>query len=120
MYPEQNLRFAGQYLDRETGLHYNTLRYFLPESGRFSQPDPIGLMGGLNPYAYVDGNPVSWIDSLGLKGGPDFEINPTGDRTPEPEYVYRVLRDNEIPEVEGLRAKNPNATYAPEGHVLHT
>jgi hypothetical protein len=25
---EQNLRFQGQYLDRDTGLHYNTLRYF--------------------------------------------------------------------------------------------
>nr|WP_242460761.1 hypothetical protein [Escherichia fergusonii] len=22
-------------MDRETGLHYNTFRYFLPESGRF-------------------------------------------------------------------------------------
>lgn len=37
---------VGQYLDRETGFHYNTFRYFLPESGRFSQPDPIGLVGG--------------------------------------------------------------------------
>ena len=65
MYPEQNLRFAGQYLDRETGLHYNTLRYFLPESGRFSQPDPVGLAGGINLYAYAP-NPLSWIDPLGL------------------------------------------------------
>lgn len=66
VHPEQNLRFAGQYLDRETGLHYNTLRYFLPESGRFSQPDPIGLRGGLNLYSYGP-NPLSWVDPLGLK-----------------------------------------------------
>ncbi|WP_162889052.1 RHS repeat-associated core domain-containing protein, partial [Pseudomonas syringae] len=32
---EQNLRFQGQYFDVETGLHYNTFRYYDPEIGRF-------------------------------------------------------------------------------------
>jgi len=62
---KQNLRFAGQYHDIETGLHYNTFRFYDPESGRFTQPDPIGLRGGLNLYAYAP-NPLSWIDPLGL------------------------------------------------------
>ncbi|WP_338420986.1 RHS repeat-associated core domain-containing protein [Escherichia fergusonii] len=65
IHPQQNLRFAGQYLDRETGLHYNTFRYFLPESGRFSQPDPISLEGGINLYQYAP-NPLGWIDPWGL------------------------------------------------------
>nr|WP_230945737.1 RHS repeat-associated core domain-containing protein [Burkholderia cepacia] len=43
----QNLRFQGQYLDRETGLHYNTFRFYDPDIGRFINPDPIGLMGGI-------------------------------------------------------------------------
>ncbi|MFP3409340.1 RHS domain-containing protein, partial [Pseudomonas sp. SIMBA_065] len=30
---EQNLRFQGQYFDRETALHYNTFRYYDPELG---------------------------------------------------------------------------------------
>ncbi|WP_395858978.1 RHS repeat-associated core domain-containing protein [Affinibrenneria salicis] len=63
----QNLRFQGQYLDRETGLHYNLLRYYDPQYGRFTQPDPIGLLGGLNNYAYAP-NPLTWIDPLGLAG----------------------------------------------------
>ena len=42
---EQNLRYQGQYLDRETGLHYNTFRYYDPDIGRFTTPDPIGLAG---------------------------------------------------------------------------
>ncbi|HHA2009048.1 TPA: RHS repeat-associated core domain-containing protein, partial [Enterobacter mori] len=75
VHPEQNLRFAGQYLDRETGLHYNTLRYFLPESGRFSQPDPIGLLGGINLYQYTP-NPLSWIDPLGLTKTCSFKNPP--------------------------------------------
>nr|WP_081299746.1 RHS repeat-associated core domain-containing protein [Gilliamella apicola] len=45
---KQNLRYQGQYLDRETGLHYNTFRYYDPDIGRFTQPDPIGLAGGFN------------------------------------------------------------------------
>ncbi|WP_420845705.1 RHS repeat-associated core domain-containing protein [Mixta theicola] len=61
----QNLRFQGQYLDRETGLHYNLFRYYDPATGRYTQPDPIGLAGGLNTYAYV-GDPLVWVDPLGL------------------------------------------------------
>ncbi|MTD29438.1 RHS repeat-associated core domain-containing protein, partial [Erwinia sorbitola] len=61
----QNLRFAGQYYDEETGLHYNTLRYYDPGSGSFTQPDPIGLRGGINLYAYGP-NPLTWVDPLGL------------------------------------------------------
>lgn len=62
---EQNLRFEGQYLDRETGLHYNTFRFYDPDIGRFVSPDPIGLAGGTNPYQYAP-NPVGWVDPLGL------------------------------------------------------
>ena len=61
----QNLRMQGQYLDRETGLHYNLFRYYDPDSGRFTRQDSIGLRGGLNLYAYAP-NTLSWIDPLGL------------------------------------------------------
>ncbi|CAG8865801.1 hypothetical protein PS627_01720 [Pseudomonas fluorescens] len=63
---EQNLRFQGQYLDRETGLHYNTFRFYDPDIGRFTQPDPIGLSGGHQLYGYAP-NPESWIDPLGWR-----------------------------------------------------
>jgi RHS repeat-associated protein len=61
----QNLRFQGQYLDRETGLHYNTFRFYDPDVGRFINQDPIGLNGGLNLYTYAP-NPIDWIDPWGL------------------------------------------------------
>ncbi|WP_192558752.1 RHS repeat-associated core domain-containing protein [Pseudomonas allokribbensis] len=63
---EQNLRFQGQYHDRETGLYYNTFRYYDPAVGRFTTQDPIGLLGGENLYQYGL-NPLAWIDPLGLK-----------------------------------------------------
>jgi RHS repeat-associated protein len=62
---KQNLRYQGQYLDRETGLHYNTFRYYDPDIGRFTQPDPIGLLGGFNLYQYAP-NGLTWIDPWGL------------------------------------------------------
>ncbi|MER0209549.1 RHS repeat-associated core domain-containing protein [Brenneria sp. L4-2C] len=33
--------------------------------GKIIAPDPVGLTGGLNLYAYAP-NPLTWIDPLGL------------------------------------------------------
>ncbi|WLI18559.1 RHS repeat-associated core domain-containing protein [Pseudomonas wuhanensis] len=63
---EQNLRFQGQYLDRETGLHFNTFRFYDPDVGRFTTPDPIGLEGDLNLYQFAP-NPIAWVDPWGWK-----------------------------------------------------
>ncbi|EAY3827609.1 RHS domain-containing protein [Salmonella enterica] len=74
---QQNLRFQGQYLDRETGLHYNLYRFYDPDIGKFISGDPISIRGGINLYQYAP-NPISWIDPLGLTpcGKPDGNINP--------------------------------------------
>ena len=61
-----NLRFPGQYADQETGLHYNWMRFYDPNTGRYVTSDPIGLDGGVNMYVYVAGNSMSYVDPLGL------------------------------------------------------
>jgi RHS repeat-associated protein len=54
----------GQYADTETGLYYNTFRYYDPDVGRFISEDPIGLLGGLNLYEYAP-NADGWVDPWG-------------------------------------------------------
>jgi RHS repeat-associated protein len=61
-----NLRFPGQYFDAETGLDYNYFRDYDKDSGRYIESDPIGLIAGVNTYAYVASSPVAGIDTDGL------------------------------------------------------
>lgn len=128
---DQNLRFQGQYLDRETGLHYNTFRFYDPDIGRFTTPDPIGLKGGLNLYTYAR-NPISYVDPLGLTpaNAPGYHVyglydldihgNTVGDpyyvgitndiarRTSEHEASGRLTKDDSTT---GLRRIEKNVTY---------
>ncbi|MCU7905165.1 MAG: DUF2235 domain-containing protein [Candidatus Thiodiazotropha sp. (ex Epidulcina cf. delphinae)] len=61
-----NLRLPGQYHDQESSTYYNYQRDYDPHTGRYLTSDPIGLKGGLNSYAYVEGDPLGAIDPLGL------------------------------------------------------
>ncbi|MEV4629390.1 DUF6531 domain-containing protein [Micromonospora sp. NPDC049523] len=63
------LRFPGQYLDPETGLHYNVYRYYDPATGRYVSQDPLGLAPAPDPAGYVR-NPYSGADPLGLAPKP--------------------------------------------------
>lgn len=62
---EQNLRFPGQYLDRETELHYNYFRDYDSAIGRYLQSDPIGISGGLSTYNYANSSPAMYVDPTG-------------------------------------------------------
>lgn len=91
-----NLRYPGQYYDKESNLHYNYFRSYSAERGRYTQADPIGLDGGFNRFGYVDGDALGASDPLGLwkctpvLGGLDCVRNPPlidpdyGPYTPDP------------------------------------
>ena len=61
----QPFRLQNQYFDEETGLHYNLMRYYEPEAGRFVNQDPIGLLGGSNLYRFAP-NAQGWTDPSGF------------------------------------------------------
>jgi RHS repeat-associated protein len=64
----QNLRIPGQYFDLESGWSHNGFRNYLPDLGRYAEPDPIGLGGGLDAYLYANDRPEDLIDPSGLSG----------------------------------------------------
>jgi RHS repeat-associated protein len=52
--------------DEGEGLFYMRNRFYDSATGRFLQRDPIGLEGGINLYAYANGNPKGFVDPNGL------------------------------------------------------
>jgi RHS repeat-associated protein len=65
---ENPFKYVGAFgvMDEGNGTYYMRARYYDPEAGRFISKDPIGLEGGINMYAYVGGNPLNYVDPLGL------------------------------------------------------
>src|SRR5579862_4534421 len=56
-----------QYYQSESGLNYNYQRDYDPFTAKYVESDPIGLKGGIDPYAYVDNDPLFWVDPSGLR-----------------------------------------------------
>ncbi len=88
------LRLPGQWEDSATGLYYNDHRWYDPDSGRYLSPDPLGLRGGPNPYAYAGNDPLTRIDPSGLLL---FAFDGTGNSDPPARLddwsnVYKLAR----------------------------
>ena len=60
-------RFSSEYHDNETGLVYYNYRYYDADFGRWTKRDPIGELGGVNPYVMASNNTIKYWDNLGLE-----------------------------------------------------
>jgi RHS repeat-associated protein len=61
-----SLRWKGLIWDAEAKLYYMRGRYYDPKIRRFISEDPIGLSGGINQYAFANGDPINGTDPFGL------------------------------------------------------
>ncbi|MBM9606760.1 RHS repeat-associated core domain-containing protein, partial [Desulfopila inferna] len=72
--------FTGKRFDSESELYHFHFRQYDAMVGIWTTADPIGILGGINLFSYVENNPVNLVDAFGLHtggyGGPE-----TGDET---------------------------------------
>lgn len=74
-------RYTGRERDDETGFTYHHGRYYAPWLGRWTSPDPAGLVDGTNRYQYVGNNPMRYVDTQGTaKADPDGVVRQPGSR----------------------------------------
>lgn len=78
----QPLRFPGQEVAMTwegSEERYNVFRWYRAGWGRYTQADPLYMSPETSLYAYVEGNPITWLDHLGLhsEGGPWHPDRPT-------------------------------------------
>ncbi len=71
--PGNSLGFMGYRWDPEAGLWLGRNRMYSPEAGRWLQRDPAGYVDGLSMYLFVRGNPLSYIDPMGLCADNDVQ-----------------------------------------------
>jgi len=60
--------YTGHRWDPAIGQYFAPFRYYNPQTARWNMRDPLGMLAGLNIYAYVVGDPTNSSDPLGLAG----------------------------------------------------
>jgi RHS repeat-associated protein len=115
----QNLRLPGQYFDLESGWNHNGFRNYLPDLGRYAEPDPLGIQGSsryYNPalarfltegplapeshpnlYAYVVDDPIDLTDPFGLRPLTDCEKQVLHPFIPKIDLDNANLHDGQVP-----------------------
>ncbi|MEI2808361.1 RHS repeat domain-containing protein [Albidovulum sp.] len=73
-----DLRFPGQWFQAESGLHQNWMRDYDPTTGRYLEPDPLGLVDGASVYGYARQNPGRYVDPRGEQGLEGLLSTPVG------------------------------------------
>jgi RHS repeat-associated protein len=104
-------RFPGQYYAVETGLSFNSNRFYDSGTGRYLESDPLGMFGGqINTYAYANGNPFSYVDPFGLNPGEPFHT-PSGAAIDVLNFLYPITFTTST-EYSGVIYKSGDSYYA--------
>lgn len=73
---QKRYRYTGMERDEESGLSYQSARYYIPWIARWSSSDPLGAVEGLSLYQYCASDPIQSSDPTGTQssGSKDGEV----------------------------------------------
>jgi RHS repeat-associated protein len=103
---DSDFAFTGHYYHSISGLDLTLYRAYDADTGKWLTRDPIPERGGMNLYAYVDNNPINYIDLSGLAPGDPYptanaaaiqaikDINPTSIQA-DKEYAGKIYQNPE-------------------------
>jgi RHS repeat-associated protein len=114
-----DLRLPGQWEQFEAGLYQNWWRDYDPTTGRYLQPDRLGLGGGPNMYSYANQSPLTYIDPDGQRvfgaGTLLFALSGVLDWANERVQCSPYANTPLAMLVSGMKAANDLASWSPQG-----
>ena len=99
-FSQQPFGYSSKRSDFSSGLVYFGYRFYMPNLGRWLNRDPLQEQGEINLYAYVNGDPMGYVDPDGLN------FIPVGDFPKEAYMPLNIVNDiNESEEKADKKAK---------------
>jgi RHS repeat-associated protein len=89
--------YTGAEFNPTDQLVYLRNRFYSPQLQRFISEDPSGLAGGVNTYAYAEGDPIDFDDPFGLRPLTDCEKEVLGPYIGKWDLDHADLHDGEVP-----------------------
>lgn len=86
--------YTGKFFDKASGLYYFNARWYDSELGKFTTSDPI--RDGINWWNYCNGNPISFVDWMGLETDEILKLNNTVSYTEKINAEFRVQSNSDL------------------------
>ena len=101
------LRLPGQWVEgvwgnAGEGLYYNLHRWYERGTGRYTRPDPLGLVFDPNVYAYTTGRPTFYLDPLSLAKVTNKSCRAIAIKTEGGNNQVRLLKPGESGDADGF------------------